>query len=78
MTTAENDSGRSCPVDVTVDLLGRLAVSDAFDRSVKIFDEAGKWIGSVGVRDGVDALVDPRGVCTDERGRILVADWGKG
>ena len=66
----------SCPDYVCVDQYGRIILSDAYDQSVKVFNNEGHFLFKIGHQAGPGRLEQPKGVATDAKNGIIVADWG--
>eukprot|EP00058_Branchiostoma_floridae_P002453 XP_002587941.1 hypothetical protein BRAFLDRAFT_87329 [Branchiostoma floridae] len=65
------------PWYVTVDGEGNILVTDLINHCVYVYDEFGKFLFQFGgLGSGEGQLNEPRGICTDSSGHILVADYG--
>jgi DNA-binding beta-propeller fold protein YncE len=63
------------PVNMAVDSKGNVYVTDAFNFMVKIFDNKGKLVRSIGsVGDGPGSFARPKGIALDSDGNIYVTD----
>lgn len=63
------------PVNIAVDALGSVYVTDAFNFTVKIFDQSGNLVRSVGsVGDGPGSFSRPKGIALDSEGHIYIID----
>ncbi|XP_066269241.1 tripartite motif-containing protein 3-like [Branchiostoma lanceolatum] len=66
----------SCACYITVDDEGNILVSDRDTHSVYVYNDFGmRTLGGEGSGEG--QLKDPRGICTDRAGNIIVADSQK-
>jgi DNA-binding beta-propeller fold protein YncE len=63
------------PVNLAVDAKGNLYVTDAFNFTVKIFDNKGKLVRTIGsVGDGPGTFARPKGVALDSDANIYIID----
>lgn len=63
------------PVNIAVDAAGLVYVTDAFNFSVKIFNQSGKLLKTIGsVGDGPGSFARPKGVALDSESHIYIID----
>ena len=76
---AENSNGfrLQSPLYLTTDMEDRVIISDNWSHSVRIFDRFGEPVTQLTCLGKIDCLKYPNGVCTTNKGNILVADWGR-
>ena len=77
--TCDVNESFSCPAYVEIDAHQRIVVSDTADHTVKVFDMTGKQLIKMGAKcphSSDTPMKDPRGVCIDKAGNILVAESG--
>ncbi|XP_066270090.1 tripartite motif-containing protein 3-like [Branchiostoma lanceolatum] len=65
------------PVYITVDGEGRILVSDYDNGCVYVYNQDGQFLFQFGgFGSGEGQLQDPRGICTDRAGNVIVVDRG--
>jgi len=63
------------PVNVAVDRSNKIYVTDAFNFAVKIFDDKGNLLNTIGsVGDGPGAFSRPKGVAVDSESHVYIVD----
>ncbi|XP_078682020.1 E3 ubiquitin-protein ligase TRIM32-like [Branchiostoma floridae x Branchiostoma belcheri] len=79
VNTVRPEQGMNFPQYITVEGEGRILVTDEESHSVYVFNQGGQFRSQFSRGRGDDCLLkDPRGICTDSSGNIVVADHDAG